>query len=57
LRRALVVTIVTVVLVPALAVAQYNTAEISGTVRDEQGGVLPDINDFVVQAARAFEDT
>jgi len=38
LRRALVVTIVTVVSVPALAAAQYNTAELSGVVKDAKVG-------------------
>src|SRR5436190_20366498 len=50
-RRALALTIVTIMSVPAPAGAQYNTAELSGVVKDEKGGVLPGANVVALHAA------
>ena len=36
---------------PGPAFAQYNTAELSGTVRDDQGGVLPGVSVVVANDA------
>ena len=51
LRQALVLAIVTVVSAPALAGAQYNTAELSGVVKDAKGGVLPGANVVALHVA------
>src|SRR4051812_20177076 len=37
----LFVLLLTATLLPSAALAQYNTAELSGVVKDAQGGVLP----------------
>ena len=50
-RQALALTIVTIMSVPAPAGAQYNTAELSGVVKDEKGGVLPGANVVALHAA------
>ena len=44
LPRALVLSILAVMRVPTPAIAQYNTAELSGVVKDEKGGILPGAN-------------
>ena len=50
-RQALALTIVTIMSAPALAGAQYNTAELSGVVRDAKGGVLPGANVVALHVA------
>ena len=51
LRQALVLTIATLVSAPVPAGAQYNTAELSGVVRDAKGGVLPGANVVALHVA------
>ena len=50
-RQALALTIVTIMSVPALAAAQYNTAELSGVVKDAKGGLLPGANVVALHVA------
>src|SRR5580765_4021399 len=43
MRLAVAVALVAIMAAPAVAVAQTDTGEISGVVRDTQGGVLPGV--------------
>ena len=43
MRLAVAVVLVAIMAAPAVAVAQTDTGEISGVVRDTQGGVLPGV--------------
>ena len=52
--RLLLLACVASLLIPAAAAAQYNTAELSGTVKDEQGGVLPGATVVAVHVATGF---
>jgi hypothetical protein len=50
-------TIVLIVLTGAVALAQVSTGSLSGNVRDESGGTVPEARIVARQAATGFERT